>query len=59
MPGGTDRNAGRQQLGNAIKSHHDRINDAIRTGSMDNVRRANRIGYNEERREIKEYARMK
>jgi hypothetical protein len=58
MPGGTNR-SGRQELGRAVRSHHDRIEDAIRTGNMANVRRANRIGYNEERREIKEYARMK
>lgn len=57
MAGGTDR--GRRELGDAVKSHHDRIEDAIRTGNMSNVRTANRIGYNEEKREIRQYARMK
>ncbi len=57
MAGGTNR--GRQELGDAIKGHHDRIETAIRTGKMDNVKRANRIGYDAERREVREYARMK
>jgi hypothetical protein len=58
MPGGTNR-SGSRDLGNAVRNHWQRIEDAIRTGSMANVKRANRVGYNEERREIKEYAGMK
>jgi hypothetical protein len=57
MAGGTNR--GRAELGSAVKSHHDRIEDAIRTGDMSRVKSANRSGYNEEKREIREYSRMK
>ncbi len=57
MASGTDR--GKRELGNAIKGHFDRIEDAIRTGNMDSVRRANRVGFQKEKQEVKDYARMK
>ncbi len=57
MPGGVNR--GKTQLGNAIRSHRDRIEDAANTGNMDKVREANRAGFQEEMREVREYSRRK
>ena len=57
MPGGVRK--AKQELGNAIKSHKDRIDEAIETGDMDNVRSANEIGFKEEVKEVEEYSRMK
>lgn len=57
MAHGTNR--GKQELGQAIKSHFDRIEDAIRSGNMNNVKTANRMGFQKEKQEVKDYARMK
>ncbi len=56
MPGGINR--GKKELGDAIRDHRDRIEDAIKTGNMDNVRSANSIGFQKEMKEVREYARM-
>lgn len=40
---------------NAIRNHWQRIEDAIRTGDMKKVKSANRTGYNQERREVRNY----
>jgi DNA-binding FadR family transcriptional regulator len=59
MPKSFGTNRGQRDLGNAIRSHHDDIEDAIKTGDMEKVKQANRKGYSRERREVKDYARMK
>ncbi len=55
MAGGTNR--GGRDLNSAVRSHHDKIEAAIRTGKMANVKAANTSGYNNEKREIREYTR--
>jgi hypothetical protein len=55
MAGGTRR--GSRDLSSVVRSHYDRIEAAIRTGKMSNVKAANRSGYNNEKREIREYER--
>lgn len=59
MPGGIRKNGnGKKELGNAIRGHKDAVSDAIKTGDMEKVREANNIGFKEEMKEVKEYARM-
>jgi hypothetical protein len=53
MAFGTDR--GGRNVKSAIKNHYDRIESAIRTGKMSNVKSANNQGYSEEKREVRDY----
>jgi hypothetical protein len=55
MAGGTSR--GRRNLNSVVRSHYEKIEDAIKTGDMSRVKSANRSGYNNEKREIREYDR--
>jgi hypothetical protein len=51
MSRGTDR--GRRDLDSAVKSHYDKVEAAIRTGKMSNVKAANNSGYSNEKRQIR------
>jgi hypothetical protein len=37
-----------------VRSHYQKVEDAIRTGDMSRVKSANRSGYDDEKREIRE-----
>lgn len=59
MPGGIRASGnGKKELGNAIRGHRDAVSAAIKTGDMGKVRQANSVGFKEEMKEVKEYARM-
>jgi hypothetical protein len=44
----------RRDMLDSVKDHYDRVEDAIRTGDMSKVKSANRSGYDDEKREIRE-----
>ena len=56
---GARRKGGRDQLATAIDGHHAAIEEAIRSGNMDEVKRVNELGFKNEMKEVRKYARMK
>lgn len=60
MPGigGVIRSSSKEELGDAIRSHKEAISQAITTGDMDQVRKANEKWFKEEMKEVDDYSRM-
>jgi hypothetical protein len=59
MPKGFGVNRGQKALGDTVRRHYEMVDNAIATGDMSKVKRANEQGWRREQAEVKSYGAMK